>query len=284
LGFFNFDLKKILIYALLILLPFLSIRNQQTQSKDQWYDKPFSWLASEIQGLFFNFSEGIRLTVAEYVNLIDIKKQNKDLQSKVSEMQTRIQMLDEIKIENSRYREILDFKKNTPLEILPAEVIAHNNSIDHKTVQINKGESSGIKNFMPVITTEGVAGYILQTQARSSTVLLITDRYAVVDGIVQRSRSRGIVEGNGTNCLLRYVEKSEDVQKGDLVVTSGIDKIFPKGFPIARVSSVEKKNSSVSLLVTLDPVVHPSKLEQVFVLTKETDWDLEVQNKVTDVR
>ena len=126
-----------------------------------------------------------------------------------------------------------------------------------------------------MITVGGAVGYIFKPETFTSQILLITDRYSVVDGIIARSRARGIVEGKNTaNCTLRYVEKSEDVQTGDLVVTSGLDNIFPKGFPVAVVESVETRSYSVSLKVDLRPVVDPDKIETVFVILNAANEDL----------
>jgi rod shape-determining protein MreC len=110
-------------------------------------------------------------------------------------------------------------------------------------------------------------------------VILITDRYSVVDGLIQRTRASGIVEGKGNSfCILKYVEKTEDVKVGDLVVTGGLDNIFPKGFPVAVVEKVERKNVSVSLTVELRPVVDAAKAEEVFVVTNAANIDLETLN------
>jgi rod shape-determining protein MreC len=91
---------------------------------------------------------------------------------------------------------------------------------------------------------------------------------------VQRTRAHGIVEGKSQNgCTLKYVEKTEDVKEGDLVVTGGLDNIFPKGFPVAVVESVERKTFSVSLKVDLRPVVDPYKVEEVFVVVQAANED-----------
>ncbi len=146
---------------------------------------------------------------------------------------------------------------------------------DHNTIQINKGTQNGLKAGQAVITVGGVVGYIFKPGTFTSQVLLITDRYSVVDGVIARSRARGIVEGkNSSTCALRYVEKSEDVMQGDLVVTSGLDNIFPKGFPVAKVETVENKSFSVSLKVELKPVVDPDKIEEVFVILNAANEDL----------
>jgi len=119
-----------------------------------------------------------------------------------------------------------------------------------------------------------VLGYIFKPEPFTAHVMLITDRYAVVDGIVQRTRARGIVEGKSQKgCSLKYVERTEDVKEGDLVVTGGLDNIFPKGFPVAVVESVERKTFSVSLKVDLRPVVDPYKVEEVFVVVDAAKED-----------
>jgi rod shape-determining protein MreC len=147
---------------------------------------------------------------------------------------------------------------------------------DHNTIQINKGSNHGLKSGMAVISVDGVVGHIFKTEMWTSQVLLLTDRYSVVDGLIARSRARGIVEGKNSSLIsLRYIEKSEDVQVGDLVVTSGLDNIFPKGFPIAKVESVEDRSYSVSLRVELSPVVNPNKIEEVFVIMDAKQFDFQ---------
>jgi rod shape-determining protein MreC len=109
----------------------------------------------------------------------------------------------------------------------------------------------------------------------TSRVILLEDHYSVVDSVIQRTRAHGIVEGRGSGgCTLKYVERSEDVRVGDIVVTGGLDQIFPKGFPVAVVESVERKTYSVSLKVDLRPVVNPNKVEEVFVIFNSEGADL----------
>ena len=128
----------------------------------------------------------------------------------------------------------------------------------------------GWKKNMAAITEGGVVGYVIRPQYLTSQVLLLTDRYASVDAIVQRTRSRGIVEGFTKEfCQLNYI-KTESVEPGDLVVTSGLHNIFPKGFPIATVDKVEKTLFDVSPKVKLKPVVNPFNLEELFIIISST--------------
>jgi len=278
LNFFNIDLKKIIMIAIVLALPLVSINMQQRPQESNWLSRPFSFIASITEETFFTFSAGVRGTTAMYLDLINIKKSNLELASKNNELLSRMTEMMELKGENDRLRTLLDFRHSNKMDLVSAEVIARDLVNDHKTVTINKGTKHGLKSGQAVITVEGVLGYIYRPEALTSNVMLITDRYSVVDGVVQRTRAHGIVEGKGLGnqgaCQLKYVEKTEDVKKGDLVVTGGLDNIFPKGFPVAVVESVERKNFSVSLKVDLKPVVDPYKVEEVFVVANAANVDL----------
>lgn len=275
LNFFNIDLKKLVMIVIVLVLPLVSINMQQRPQESNWLSRPFSILASVAEETFFMFSSGVRGTTAMYLDLVNIKKTSKELATTNNELLARMTEMTELKNENDRLKALLDFRQSTKMELATAQIISRDLLSDQKTVTINKGTNDGLKAGMAVITVQGVLGYIYRPEALNSRVMLITDRYAVVDGVVQRTRAHGIVEGKSpTLCQLKYVEKTEDVKKGDLVVTGGLDNIFPKGFPVAIVESVERKNFSVSLKVDLKPVVDPFKVEEVFVVVNAANTDL----------
>lgn len=275
MNWLNFDLKKMLVIVVLILMPLISINTQRSPTVTGWYDKPFSFIAGVIESLFFGLSDGVRSTTKLYLDLIQIKKESQTLKSQNQDLLARLQVLEELQKENSRLNLLLDFRNRNKMELTAARVISRDLLTDHATIRIDKGTSNGLKSGMAVITTEGVVGHIFKPDALTSHVLLITDRYSVVDGLVNRSRARGIVEGkNQTGLSLHYVEKSEDIQKGDLIVTSGLDNIFPKGFPVAKVENVENKIFAVALKVDLKPIVDPDKVEEVFIITNANHLDL----------
>ncbi|MBV2169396.1 MAG: rod shape-determining protein MreC [Bdellovibrio sp.] len=276
MNFFNFDLKKLIMIGIVLALPLISINMQQRPQESHWLSKPFTLLGSAVSETFYGFSHGVKGTTAMYLDLINIKKQSEALQSHNNELQARLEKMSELLIENDRLRGLLAFKDQTKMNLMAAQVIGRDLVIDHSTVTINKGTNDGLKAGQAVITTGGVLGYIFKPEPFTAHVMLITDRYAVVDGIVQRTRAHGIVEGKsqyGSTLSLKYVEKTEDVKEGDLVVTGGLDNIFPKGFPVAVVESVEKKTFSVSLKVDLRPVVDPYKVEEVFIVLQAANED-----------
>lgn len=274
MNWFQLNLRKLMWMGLALMLPLLSLNMQRKAFESTWYDQPFQLLVGGVQNLFFIFSDGVRGTTSEYVNLLNIKSEIQNLKKNNAELLARMTLYEELQKENARLSALLEFKEKTKMELIGAQVVSHDLLADHSTLRINKGTHHGLQAGQAVLAVDGVVGYVYRPEAFSSLVLLVTDRYAVVDGIVSRSRARGIVEGKSpTSSALRYVERSEDVKVGDVVVTSGLDNIFPKGFPIAVVENVEAKNSAVSLKVDLRPVVDPDKIEEVFVILNAAHED-----------
>lgn len=269
MNWFNFDLRKLMRILLALSLPLISIQVQQKPSpKDEWFDRPFSFIAGTVEAAVFGFADEIRSTTTLYMNLIGIKRENEVLREENQSLRAQLQTYGELKKENERLQGLFDFRAKSKMEMIAAKVIGHDLLFsDHSTLRIDKGTHHGLKAGQAVITTDGVLGHTFRTEAFSSYILLLSDRYSVVDGIVSRSRARGLVEGlGGGEASLQYVEKSEDVQPGDLIVTSGLDNIFPKGYPIAVAEAVENKPYAVSLKVTLKPVVDPDRVEEVFII------------------
>ncbi len=277
MNFVNLNLKKIIFFTFVFILPLVTINIEQKPDQSSWFNQPFSWFAGSMEKFFFDYSKGIKDSTARYLNLLNIKKDNNALKEQNKELQTQLLKFNEVVAENNRLKDLLNFKQNSKMQLLSAQVIARDLLPDHNTVTINKGTNEGILPGQAVMTLSGALGYIYKPSKKTAHVLLVTDRYAVIDGIIQRSRAQGIVEGKGGSgggAVLKYVERTEDVKPGDLVVTGGLDNIFPKGFPLAIVETTERKQISVSLKVDLKPIVDPDKVEEVFVVLNAANQDL----------
>ncbi|MFN7904615.1 MAG: rod shape-determining protein MreC [Pseudobdellovibrionaceae bacterium] len=276
--YINLSLKQFVLLCVAIILPVISFNVEQSKSGTPWIAEPFDLVKQGFESGLFIFTAGVRDTTVEYLSLLNIKKLNQELQLKNSQLEVHQTRFEEVLLENQRLRKLLDFKESSKMQLIAARVVGGDLFKDHKTLTINKGLENGLKAGMGVVTLQGVIGYVFRPDKWTSQVMLIEDRYSVVDAVVQRTRSHGIVEGKGQmGCSLKYVERAEDVQVGDVIVTGGLDNIFPKGFPVAVVRNVESKRSSVSVKVDLDPVVDPAKVEEVFVITNASDQDLNEQ-------
>lgn len=269
---------------MVISLPLISINMEQKTVRDPWFNQPFTFLAQSVQNLFFGLSHGVRATTANYINIINIKTKNASLQRENDELKTRLNLFTENQNELERLRTLLDFQKNTKMELVPAQVIGRNLVTDHNTITINKGSNHGLKTGQAVLTVSGAVGYVFRPASKTSHVMLITDRYAVVDALIQKTRAHGLIEGkNKDSCVLQYVERTEDVKDGDLIVTGGLDNIFPKGFPLGVITNIERKTKSASLQIEVKPVVDANKVEEVFIVTSTASENfLSEEDKPTD--
>lgn len=268
-GALNFQLnfRKIVIVLFLLGLPLLSINMQRNPGETPWYIKPFAWTFSSLHMTYASFSESVRETANLYLNLWQVKRQNLLLAEENRELKARQTLLSELQLENDRLRGLLEFKQKSQMDLVAAQVIGYDLIGDRDTIQLNRGGNDGIKPGQAVISIDGAVGYILHSRPMTSQVLVLTDRYAVLDATVQRSRARGIVEGTNKGFgQLKHLERADDVRVGDLVVTSGLGNIFPKGFPIGVVTQVKKSQYGVSQEVDLKPVIQPKQLEEVFVI------------------
>jgi rod shape-determining protein MreC len=267
LNFFAFDIRKALIVLVVIALPLLSINMKRNPGEDPWYKQPFSYTVSVVQGGYSSFTSGVRGTTSMYLKLMGIKKENLTLSKENAELRASLGALTELKLENERLSKLLDFKRSTSMKLLAAKVIARDLSPDHVSIRINRGTRQGLRKLQGVITVEGVVGYVLKADEDSSVILVLTDRSAAIDAIVQRTRAQGLISGkNLSTCRVRYLERADDVAAGDLIVTSGLQGYFPKGFPIGKLSFVKKTDFGISQEAELTPIVNPSNLEEVFVV------------------
>lgn len=271
LGLFPFDFKKAILVIFVLALPIISINFQRAPGEEPWFLKPFIAMTGSVQGGFSSVSSGIRNTVVLYLNLINVKKRNQYLEKEISELKVGLATFEKVQLENARLQNLLKFSQDLPAQIVAARVIGLDlfTAGQHATIRIDRGENHGLKKGMAVVSPDGVVGTLLTVSGETSQILVLTDRYAVVDSIVRRSRARGVVEGKNSSSLrLKYLQRTDDIEVGDIVDASGIDNIFPDGFPIGTVTAVEKKTYGITQEVEVRPFVNPSRLEEIFVIIK----------------
>ncbi len=207
--------------------------------------------------------------IDSYVFLVDLKRENVALRRKMTELREENSLLRERAIASGRLQNLLRFSKKIPGPILPAQIIGIDPSSWFRTILIDKGTKHGVERGMAVVSPEGIVGHVLQTSLHSAKVLLITDFNSSVDAIVQRSRAKGLVEGNGENrCRLKYAPRAEDIQPGDRVVTSGLGGRYPKGLMVGKIRKIEKKSYGLFQQAEIILSANFSKLEEVFVITE----------------
>ena len=205
---------------------------------------------------------------SRYLALVSVSAENERLKARVRALESERRHDAEIELENHRLARLLGFREDVPSEGVTARVIGRDASGLFQTLALDRGETDGIKPGMAVVCADGVVGRIAQTSWHASRVLLISDHNSGVDALVQRTRARGIVEGALSGaCSMKYIKRGDEVDIDDVVVTSGLDGIFPKGIRIGHVSGVTKKDVGLFQVADVTPAVEFSKLEEVMVLT-----------------
>jgi rod shape-determining protein MreC len=205
-----------------------------------------------------------------YFGLVGVQRENQQLQEEVRELRRQLNLYREAALANQRLRDLLNFKEaKGRMPLLPAEVVAFDPSRWFKTLLIDKGAQDGLGRDMAVVSASGVVGRLIGVSSHYAKVLLVLDRNSAVDALVQRSRSRGILVGLGEGrCRLKYVERNDDVQVGDQVITSGLGGVFPKGILLGQVEKVQHSDAGLFQMVDVTPAVDFSRLEEVLIVLR----------------
>ena len=199
---------------------------------------------------------------ASQETLSDLKAQNEELTAQVAE-------LSEAQETASRLESLLGLQSTYNLESTAARIIGESSDAWSRTVTIDKGSSDGFAINMPVCNSAGVIGQIIEVSANTSTVRLITDKNSGVSAMVQSTRAQGILQGQPDGTLrLEYVTTDADVKEGDIIVTSGIGGVYPKGLPLGTVSTVVREENATYYTITVTPASSDTENnEEVLVIT-----------------
>ena len=229
----------------------------------------FGVFAEAQRGLSAGVS-GLRRVWSRYVWLRGVEAENADLRRQLDEVRVQYQERRALADRARQLEELLVLRDRANLETVAAEIIASSASPDFRTLTIDKGTSQGLKRDMAVIAAAGIVGRIVVPSSGAAKVQLLIDRNAAAGALIERSRAQGVAIGGGDERLrLDYVSEASDVVVGDLVVTSGIDGIYPKGFRLGYVDTVEK-NGPAYKRITIRPAVSFSSLETVLVVLTPT--------------
>jgi rod shape-determining protein MreC len=227
-------------------------------------------LMAPLSGVVAGGNRAVTGVWSDYVDLLDVRKENKQLRESVKVLNSRLLDAGEAVLANERLRKLLDLKSSLHAPSVAASVIGEDDSPWFKTIMIDRGAADGLREGLPVVASDGVVGQLVKVNAGSSRVLLLTDHASGIAGLVQRSRARGVVKGKGGGrCSLEFALRDEDVKVGDTVITSGVGGVFPKGLPVGEVTMVKKGEYGIFQTVELRPRVNISRLEEVLVILQE---------------
>jgi len=258
-------LAMILLLATLILYSY----NIRQKSVTTFFERAVLSVTAPFQLGIDSAATGIVGVWRDYLWLINTRQRNLELVAENQELRARLNQIDEVTLQNQRLRKLLAFVDDLDRAALPAQVIGEDVTPWARTIVIDKGARSGLRQGLPVVASDGVVGRVIKTSSHSSRVLLITDPSSAVAALLQDTRSRGILRGHGDSLSVEYMEHDATVQPGDLLVTSGMGGVFPKGLPLARVVSVTADHFEMFQRIEALPTADFSRLEEVLVILGE---------------
>ncbi|MCL1126123.1 rod shape-determining protein MreC [Shewanella surugensis] len=197
-----------------------------------------------------------------------LAKQNKTLLRKQLLMSERLQRFEFLRQENERLRALLGSPVHMDAKKMVAEVMEVASDPFHQYVVLNRGKKSGVFVGQPVVDAQGVVGQVTQVSELTSRVLLLSDVSHAIPVRLTRNDARFVINGTGVldELELRYVSKSTDILVGDLLVSSGLGKRFPEGYPVARVMSVIKDDGKSYATVTAQPLAALDRIRYLLLL------------------
>ena len=252
------------LFALMVLLVTMQVK----AGRLTFMEKPVLAVSGFFERIITRSYNAVGSVGEGYAFLVRTRRENERLKGEVEQLKLENSITNELLSENERLRGLLDFKKLQPPASVTAQVIGKDSSPSSRTATINKGAEDGIQKDMAVIAAAGVVGKVHAVLPHTAMVILLTDPGSTLAVRVQRNREEGLLEGKLVRCALKYVSYYADIQEGDLLVTSGLDGIYPKGLPVARVVKVTKHEASAFQTVVAEPVVSFSRLEEALVLRK----------------
>jgi rod shape-determining protein MreC len=225
---------------------------------------------AEVQRTTTSGIGGVRDVWQNYFALQQTRQENQQLRTELAQLRVGLQQERALAEQSRMLQKLLDMKMETPLKTTAAYVIAGAASPDFRTATIDKGTSDGLKPDMAVISPAGVVGRIILPTSRAAKIQLLIDRDAAAGAVTERGRAQGVVVGTGTSLRMDHVPGTADLKVGDRVVTSGIEGIYPKGFEIGQIESIERRAGEFSAVI-IRPAVEFSSVEAVLVVLTESN-------------
>lgn len=261
----NFLLAVALLLSILLFYSY----NLRHKTSTTFMERAVLTLAAPFQASIDGVADSLSGLWQGYVWLIDTEQRNLVLEQENQKLLSALQQVEEFRLQNERLRKLLAFVDDIDRPALPAQVIGEDASSWARTITIDKGTRAGLRVGLPVVAAQGVVGRIIKSAPNSSRVLLVTDASSAIAALIQRTRTRGVARGHGMEMTLDYALRNADIEQGDLLVTSGMGGVFPKGLPLGYVSAVMRDKFGLFQTVDIVTAVDFSHLEEVLVVVGE---------------
>ncbi|MDI1445875.1 rod shape-determining protein MreC [Polyangium sp. 6x1] len=265
--------RDLAIVLLALAVPFWFLRaSMRDPGKVTGADRVIVRIATPLQYAAATLARGLSNIWGDYIYLVDVKEDNARIASQNARLRERVRKLEALEEENRRLRRLLDLRTSVRTDVVSAQVVGKNTNEFFRVARVSLDrEARDVQPNLPVISPDGVVGTTLKVSGDTIDVRLVVDAGSGVDVVVQRTGARGFVRGTGDEtkylCSVEYVQRTDEVEVGDLLVTSGVGKRYPKGIPVGKVTQVVKRDFGIYQQVYATPAVDFSRLEEVLIVT-----------------
>jgi rod shape-determining protein MreC len=254
-----------------LLLLTLQMRGRASEASDAvaWFTTPVQTVVSRVNRTAF----GLWSTYQDWKN---VRAENRRLREEAQRLRVESLRVSEVDEENRRLRRLLQLKEILPLETLSGEIIGREWGGWVRSLTVNRGRSSHVARLTAVIGPEGLIGRIVDVRGGSSVVQVLTDPASTVGAHVVRTRTQGIIEGEARGTIrFKYMARDgAGMQVGDMLVTSGLGGLFPRGIPIGRVRAIDDRGSALFSYAQITPAVDFARIDEVLLLTGDAARDV----------
>ena len=261
--------NKFLTLSLIFLISFLLMTvNVKSSKKPIFLESFVFWVITPFQNMVTKATHKIAEMTDHYFHLVNISLENKVLKSQIGKLIQEKNQLQEALHRQKRLYRLFGDPGDLNHKFVSASVVGRDATQWSKVIFINKGTHDGIQKNLAVVSNLGIIGHVIQAGFRTSKILPINDSRSAIDALFQESRIFGVVVGTGESfCKMKYVPIDAKVEEGDIVVSSGMGGIFPKGWVVGSVSQVIRPEQGLFKEVSVKPGADLARLEEVMALT-----------------
>ncbi len=261
-----------LIFAALVIVTTFFMIGDQRAARGERADAPWPLsalleAAAPVQRVVRWPFDRAREIWSRYIAIVDVGRDNDALRTRIAGLEEENLQLREALVEGENLERVVAMRKEFEADLMPARVIGQDVSPYFRSLLLDRGRGDRVLSGMAVVSDRGLVGLVTATTPSASRAMLLVDRRAAVDALVERSRALGIVRGAGTDSLeFSFLMRGADVKVGDALITSGVGGVYPKGLRIGVVKSVSAQPGALVHTAKLTPAVDFGQLENAFVM------------------
>ena len=262
------------------------VSNSKAVPEHNLFDRAVVFVSAPVQWVTVATLDAVGSTWTHYINLVGVQEENVRLHAENARLAGEVAAREELRHENARLRQLMDLRERAPeVRMVMSQVVGTSPSPLFRSVRIDRGARDNVELGAAVVGADGVVGRVAALGEYYADVMLLVDANSSTDVLVQRTRARARVRGQGGDDSLgvevQYLQRTADVEPGDVLITSGLGKAFPKGLRIGRITSVERRAFGLYQRAVVQPSIDFGRLESVMVILKgfSADTSLEAPDK-----